>query len=240
MIVGTTSVTCYRNSNGHVIWRDPTGAPGQAWQVSDGELYVSVSATGAVGTAPITAVRQVNLRTGSQRLIEPVGQSFDGRLSGALAGELLFSSPLGLRMYNQDTGRLTGFRAGAVPQVFDPIQDVLYVDIGGTLVGVNPITGQDEHGAAYPGPPGTYDVRAGVALGLDSGANGAAWGYNIAKKHVSWTTRSLPWPHYFVDQSGIGGSADPVTGMVLLVTCAQLAAGHSQSCRKPTLVAIQQ
>jgi outer membrane protein assembly factor BamB len=240
VIVGPRAITCYRNGNGNVVWRDPTGPAGQSWQLDDGDLYVSVSASGEIGTAPVTAVRQVDLRDGSERLIEPAGRSFHGQLSGALDDELLFSSPRGLRLYSQATGRLTGFRAGAVPQVFDPLQQVLYVEVSGALIGVDPITGEDERGTAYPGPPGTYGVRDGVALGLDAGANGAAWGYNIAKKHVSWTTRALPWPHYFVDLAGIGGSLDEATGMVLLLTCAKAAAGGGQSCRKPMLVAIQQ
>jgi hypothetical protein len=87
-----------------------------------------------------------------------------------------------------------------------------------------------------------------VALGLDPGANGAAWGYNIAEKRVTWTSRSLPWPHFFLDLSGIGGSVDPTSKKVLLVTCAKLGqvpsgavalGGNGQSCLQPTLVEIQ-
>lgn len=247
VIVGRNSVTSYANATGRVIWRDLTGAAGQAWRVNGDELYVTVSATGEVGTAPVTAVRQINLRTGDERLIQPVGRSFDGRLSGAIDDVLLFSDADGLRIYSDATGELTGFRPGAVPEVFDRALQVLYVDIGGALIGIDPVTGKNERGSWYPGPPGTYGVRDGVALGLDSGAHGAAWGYDIARRHVIWTTKSLPWPHFFVDLSGIGGSVDPYSNRVLLVTCAKVGqavtsaavtGGNAETCLKPTLVAI--
>ncbi len=249
VVVGSRSVTSYANATGRVRWRDLTGADGQAWQVSGDELYVTVSATGEAGTAPVTAVLQINLRNGARRLIRPAGRSFDGRLSGLLDGQLLFSSADGLRMYSSLTGRQTGFRAGAVAEVLDSVQEVLYVDVGGTLIGIDPVTGRNERGTSYPGPPGTYGVRDGVALGLDPGANGEAWGYNIAKKHVIWTTRSLPWPHFFVDLSGLGGSSDPASNAVLLVTCAKVGqrvrasgaqvADAGNTCLRPKLVAIQ-
>ncbi len=252
VVVGRDSVTSYSNSTGKVIWRDLTGSAPQAWERSGGSLFVTVSATGEVGTAPVTAVRQINLQTGTERLIQPTGKSFDGRLSGAFDGTLLFSGGDGLRMYSETTGRQTGERAGAVPEAIDPIQQVLYVDARGALIGIDPMTGLNEPGTIYPGPPGTYGVRAGVALGLDTGAAGAAWGYNLAKKHVIWTTRALPWPHFFVDLSGIGGSADPANNMVLLVTCAKVgktvqtgaltgvvASGSGQACLRPMLVEIR-
>lgn len=247
VIVGRNSVTSYANASGKVIWRDLTGAAGQAWRVNGEDLYVTVSATGEVGTAPVTAVRQINLRTGDERLIQPAGRSFDGRLSGAIDDVLLFSDVDGLRIYSDATGELTGIRSGAVPELFDRSLQVLYVDIGGALIGIDPVTGKNERGSWYPGPPGTYGVRDGVALGLDSGVHGAAWGYDIARKHVIWTTKSLPWPHFFVDLSGIGGSVDPYSNRVLLVTCAKVGqavrsaaatGGNVQTCLVPTLVAI--
>lgn len=247
VIVDRNSVTSYANATGKVIWRDLTGSAGQAWRVNGDDLYVTVSATGEAGAAPVTAVRQINLRTGDERLIQPAGPSFDGRLSGAIGDVLLFSGSDGLHIYGDATGRLTGTRSGAVPEVFDPALQVLYVDVGGALIGVDPMTGKNEPGTSYPGLPGAYGVRDGVALGLDPGANGAAWGYDIARKRVIWTTRSLPWPHFFVDLSGIGGSVDPASNRVLLVTCAKVgqavpsataSGGDGQTCLKPTLVVI--
>lgn len=247
VIVGRNSVTSYSNATGKVIWRDMTGAAGQAWSVNGDELFVTVSATGAVGVAPVTAVRQINLATGDERLIQPAGRSFDGTLSGAIDDVLLFSGADGLHIYSAITGQLTGARPNAVPEVFDPELQVLYVDVGGALIGIDPVTGKNERGTSYPGPPGTYGVRNGVALGLDPGAHGAAWGYNIARKHVIWTTKSLPWPHFFVDLSGIGGSVDADSNRVLLMTCmkvgqavpsAAASGGSEQTCIQPTLVMI--
>jgi hypothetical protein len=251
VIVGRNSVTGYSNSTGKVLWRHGTGPAPQAWERSGSSLFVTVSASGVVGTAPVTAIRQINLQTGKQGLITPTGTSFDGRLSGAFDGTLLFSAADGLWMYKETTGQLTGSRAGAVPEAIDPVQQVLYVDIRGALIGIDPKTGQNEPGTTYPGPPGTYGVRGGIALGLDTGAAGAAWGYNLLKKHVIWTTRALPWPHFFVDLSGIGGSADPANNTVLLVTCAKVGAeqaraltgvvatGGGQTCLRPMLVEIR-
>ena len=251
VIVGRDAVTSYSNSTGRVRWRDSTGPAPQAWERSGNSLFVTVSASGVVGTSPVTAVREINLRSGDDRLLTPTGESFDGRLSGAFDGTLLFSASDGLRMYSELTGRQTGMRAGAVPEAIDPVQHVLYVEVRGALIGVDPMTGLNEPGTIYPGPPGTYGVRAGVALGLDPGAAGAAWGYNLAKKHVIWTTRALPWPHFFVDLSGIGGSTDPDNNTVLLVTCAKIgavqtgaragvvASGTGQACLRPKLVEIR-
>jgi len=248
VVVGPDGVTCYANSSRKVLWRHLTGASGQAWEVDGSDLYVTVSATGEAGTAPVTAVRQISLKTGAQRWIRPDGRSFAGRLSGAADGSLFFSGESGLSIYSTATGRLTGYRAHAVPEVVDPVQQVLYVEVNGALLGIDPVTGHNERGTSYPGPPGTYGVRGGVALGLDPGADGAAWGYRIARKHVSWTSRVLPWPHFFVDLSGIGGSVDPSSGMVLLMTCGKaggvvqsraMAGGAGQVCLRPTLVAIQ-
>lgn len=245
VIVGTTSVTSYRNATGRAIWRDPIGSAGQGWQVDGDELYVTISAGGVIGTAPVTAVRQISLRTGAERLIQPPSGPFAGSLSAAADGVLLFSGTGGLTAYSESTGRLLWPqpRAGAVPEGIDPVQNVLYVDVAGALVGVDLATGRDERGGSVPGPPGTYGVRGGVALGLDPGPAGAAWGYSITKKHVIWTTRSLPWPHYFIDLSGIGGSADPASDTVLLATCAKVGSvvpgGAGLACLRPMLVAIK-
>jgi hypothetical protein len=194
----------------------------------------------------VTAVRQISLRTGAERLIRPPHGPFAGTFSGVADGELLFSGTGGLAGYSTRTGR-SWLRAGAVYEGADPVQHVIYVDIGSALVGIDPRTGRTERGVRVPGPSGTYGVRAGVALGLDPGAAGAAWGYSITGRHVIWTTRSLPWPHYFVDLSGIGGSADPVNDTVLLATCGRVGTtapigaptGSGLTCLRPMLVAIQ-
>ena len=85
-------------------------------------------------------------------------------------------------------------------------------------------------------------MNGGVALGLDEGALGDAWGYSPVDKKVIWTSKALPWPHFFVDLSGLGGSDSPASEVVLLATCSQVgpttAGTSAPACLKPELVAI--
>jgi hypothetical protein len=245
VIVSNTAVTSYRNATGRVIWNRYTGSVPQAWQVDGNDLYVGEAADGYLGTAPVTALRRINLATGAERVIRPQGHSFAGTLTGAFGGAVLFSGPGGLSAYGGTTGRLLWKHTGAVIQGEDAVLGTLYLTEGSRLVGVNPATGTVVKGATVPGSPGLYAVRNGVALGLDSGALGDAWGYDIAEQRVVWTTSALPWPHYFVDLSGIGGSADPMTGTVLLAYCAALGTGSAggsaqagQPCLRPELAAV--
>jgi hypothetical protein len=62
-----------------------------------------------------------------------------------------------------------------------------------------------------------------VALGLDQGGNGDAWGFDLAVERVTLAAAGLPWPHYFVDLGGVGGSADPSGNLVVIAACKQLA-----------------
>jgi hypothetical protein len=95
-----------------------------------------------------------------------------------------------------------------------------------------------------------YVVRGRVALGLNGGANGGAWAYDLAAGRVTWTSSSLPWPHYFSDLSGLGGSA-AVSGdsdVVVIAACPQVSssataapssssASSAATCADPELVA---
>jgi hypothetical protein len=78
-------------------------------------------------------------------------------------------------------------------------------------------------GATAGGSAGIYVVRGKVALGLDSGQGGEAWGYSMAAARVIWTASGLPWPHYFSDLSGLGGSADESGTTVVVAICAKQA-----------------
>jgi outer membrane protein assembly factor BamB len=246
VIVGNTSVTSYDNASGKPLWRRSTGTVPQAWRVDGGTLLVTIAAGGYLGTAPVTALRRINLATGAERLIRPPHGSFDGTLSAALDGVALFSGSAGLSAYSQATGGLLWYRRGAVLQGEDLVRNVLYVSKGSGLTGLNPRTGAAVRGTLVPAASSFYGVRAGVVLGLDTGSGGDAWGYDVAQRRVVWTTPSLPWPHYFVDLSGIGGSADPSSSMVLLAECAGLGApvsagttaGNELVCLRPELVAI--
>jgi hypothetical protein len=75
-------------------------------------------------------------------------------------------------------------------------------------------------------------VRGKVALGLDSGQGGEAWGYSMTAARVIWTAPGLPWPHYFSDLSGLGGSADESGSTVVVAICAKQA-GPNGTPRAP-------
>jgi hypothetical protein len=185
------------------------------------------SATGFLGSAPVTALRQINLATGAQVLIRPLeGLSFPGTFSAAFDGVVLFSSAAGVAAYYGTTGAWLWTIGGAVVEGTDPQKQRIYLTRGSNLVAVNPITGQvtaTASGSAVYGSAGLYAVRDGVALGLDQGPNGDAWGYDISAQRVTLSAAGLGWPHYFVDLSGVGGSADPASDLVVIAACTQLA-----------------
>jgi hypothetical protein len=242
VIVGSRSVTSYDNASGRTLWSRATGRLPQSWRVQGGSLLVTVAAGGYLGTAPVTALRKINLSTGAERLIRPPHGPFDGALSAALDGVALFSGSAGLTAYSEGTGTLLWRRAGAIPEIEDLVGQTLYVSSGNGLIGLDPQTGAAVRGASIPAASAVYGVRDGVALGLDLGSGGDAWGYGIGAGRVVWTTPSLPWPHYFVDLSGVGGSADPWSNTILLAACGRVgsaaASGTGQACLRPELVAI--
>jgi len=242
VVIGPASVTSYDNATGRVNWTRGTGGATQAWQRAGDYLYLTQSAGGPLGSQPVTALRRINLRTGSEQDIRAHGSAFAGRLSAVLDGVLLFSGGQGVTAYSASTGMLLWRRAGAVPESVDMVSGLFYLTVGSTLTGVQPWTGQVEArvtGANSSGSGGIYGVRNGVALGLDQGPAGQAWGYDVAGQRVIWNTRVLPRPHYFVDLSGIGGSTDPGSDTVILTACAQrIQSGSQQICQRPQLVVI--
>src|SRR5262245_16237228 len=113
VIVGAHAVTRYANRTGAVLWSRPTGQAAQAWQQDGNFLDVTVAANGYLGTAPVTALRRVNLRTGAERLIRPRAHAFAGTLSLAFGGVVLFTGASGTTAYRAATGtRLWHRRAG--------------------------------------------------------------------------------------------------------------------------------
>jgi hypothetical protein len=227
VIVGTKVVTSYDNATGAIRWQRPIGS-GQDWRADDGTLYVTEWADGDLGAAPVTGLRVIDLISGAERpLAAPAGHPFSGIFAGAAEGDLLFSSAAGVTAYSEATGDTLWTAAGAVPEGTDPAAGLLYLTSdSGALRGVNPVTGQavtSVPGSATTGSAGMYVVRGGVALGLDSGSGGEAWGYTIAAGRVTWTASHLPWPHYFADLSGIGGSAASSDGTVVIAACPRLA-----------------
>jgi len=233
VIVSATAVTSYDNATGHVRWTRPTGRVPQAWRADGGTLYVAQSAGGFLGSAPVTALLKIDMATGAELIVRPLeGLSYAGTLSAAFAGVALFSSAAGVTAYDGTTGAWLWSVPGAMPEGTDPRQDRIYLTAGSNLIAVDPATGRvtaTASGSAVDGSAGMYVVRDGVALGLDQGAGGDAWGYNLGAQHVTLAAPGLPWPHYFVDLSGVGGSADPASDLVIIAACAQLAPAASSS-----------
>jgi outer membrane protein assembly factor BamB len=241
VVVGRNGVTSYDNKSGHVRWYHATGQ-NQSWRVDGTTLYVAESRGGYLGSSPVTALQVMNLTSGAERpLSSPLGQPFSGMLAVAADGVALFASAGGVTAYSGSTGATLWSKAGSVPEGTDPAQGLVYLTSAGTtLTGVDPLTGQAKtsvSGSAANGAAQMYLVRDGVALGLDSGANGDAWAYNAAAGRVTWTSSSLPWPHYFSDLSGLGGSAAVSSDrdMVVIAACPQLSSAGA--CPDPELVA---
>lgn len=241
VVVGAGAVTSYRNSTGAAGWSVPTGPGPQTWRLDGNFLYLALGAGGGLGglaQPPASQIRRIDLRTGSERVVRAHPGPFAGSLGAALDGVLLFSDAGGVTAYDGANGRKLWSRDRQdIPQGVDLLAHRFYLSEQGGLAAVDPWTGSA--GALLPGSSGLYAERGGVALGMDGGAGGSAWGVNTQTQRVVWTDSSLPWPHYFVDLSGVGGSADPRSDAVLVASCGQATTGSTaQSCAKPELVAI--
>jgi hypothetical protein len=238
VVVGSTAVTSYDNTTGRIRWQHPTGPVAQAWRTDGTRLYVTESPGGFVGSAPVSALRRIDVATGAELVVRPLeGLSFQGTLSAAFDGVVLFSSAAGVTAYDGATGARLWSAHGAVPEGTDYRPHRIYLTEGSNLVGVDPRTGRVEataSGSAVNGAAGVYVVRNGVALGLDQGGNGDAWGYDLAVQRVTLAASGLPWPHYFVDLSGVGGSAGPVGNLVIIAACRQLVGARSSPAAAPS------
>jgi hypothetical protein len=256
VVLGSSAVTSYDNATGRVRWRVQTGGS-QSWQV-DGETLYLAEPAGVLGSAPVTALRVVNLVNGTERTLSaPAGQPFSGSLALAADGVVLFASSAGVTAYSGGAGVALWTHPGAVAELSDPEARLVYLAVaGGTLRGVDPATGRIRAtvpGSAVSGAGAVYVVRAGTAFGLDTGSGGAAWEYSTATGRVSYTSAALPWPHFFADPSGLGGSA-PLAGAAssgdarsdgsapggtVVVTACPRPAASSQACTDPELVAFR-
>jgi hypothetical protein len=253
VIVGAHAVTAYVNASGRVLWARSTGRPAEAWRVAGQYVYVTRTSHGYLGSAPVTALLRISLRTGAPKILRPAQPGFPaGTLSGAvvprassgrpLDGVVLFAGAAGVWAFSGDTAQPLWHLAPAALELTDARTGTVYLAMGGTLKAVNPATGAVLSVAAGSVLSSLYSVNGGVALGLDQGGLGDAWGYSPAKNKVIWTSKALPWPHFFVDLSGLGGSDNPASNIVLLATCGQVGpatAGTSgAACLKPQLVAV--
>ncbi|HEY1627040.1 MAG TPA: PQQ-binding-like beta-propeller repeat protein [Streptosporangiaceae bacterium] len=228
VIMGPQNVTSYDSATGKVRWQRPVDDAAQGWY-SDGQyLYLAESADGDETGAPVTALRRIDTATGAtqQILPQPYGGSiitptFDGTLSAAFDGDVLFSGSAGVTAYSGATGIELWSVPGAALAGTDPEQKRIYLTRGTTLLETSPVTGHVVATAPDLGG-GMYVVRDGFALGIDNlGVNGAAWGYDIPAARVALSASNLGWPHYFTDLSGVGGSADPDGSLVVIAACAQ-------------------
>lgn len=241
VVIGHNRVASYNNATGRIRWqRAATGD--QAWQADGQTLYLAQAPGGSLGSSSVTALNVINLKTGAERVLgSPPGRPFAGTLAMAADGAVLFASSAGVTAYSGATGGELWYRAGTVPEGTDPLaRQVDLTQAGGTLIGVDPLTGEVRAtvpAATATGTAALYVVRDGVALGLNSGANGDAWGYDMATGKVIWTSPALPWPHFFSGPSGLGGSAAASGDMVVVTACPHLAASQG-ICADPKLVAL--
>jgi hypothetical protein len=251
VIVGSTAVTAYANGTGRVLWRRPIGSGAQTWRVSGQDLYVTEGSGRDAAAAGVSAVRRISLLTGTQRVIRPRSSEFAGTLSGAIdvaqprghqpTEVLLFSGSNGVAAYGL-TGKRLWHNPSAVLELADAGQGVVYLASGSWLTGIDAQSGAVVSRAAISVAASLYWVKDGVALGLDQNALGEAWGYDLSTRRVVWTSAALPWPHFFVDLSGLGGSASRANDIALLATCAAVGVAASATaapaCARPELAAV--
>jgi hypothetical protein len=241
VIVGAHAVTAYANTTGRARWSRGTGTASQTWRVTGHTLYVTDSPDSLGSTVP--ALRRIDLRTGAERIVRPAKGAFPGTLSDAVGGVVLFSGADGiLRAYSGETGALRWHHAFAGLELADG-QSTVYLTDAGQLLGVDISTWHVVSRVAISVAGSLYWATGGVALGLDQNSLGEAWGYNLSRGRVVWTSGSLPWPHFFVDLSGLGGSASQASDIVLLATCAQVGtaatANSAPRCQQPRLAAVR-
>ena len=266
VIVGTRAITAYDNATGHVRWSSAIGGTGQAWRVTGDTIYVAYGGPSS-GKSGRIAVRQIDLRTGTgQTIYTATGTAAPGcsattgttagsvsagaanpapgSLSDAAGNVVLFSGANGVRAYDGTNGKLLWCRTAADVELVDSGQDgIAYLASGSRLLGVNIATNEPVSSAPISVAASLYSATNRVALGLDEDGLGEAWGYNLNTRRIVWTSASLPWPHYFVDLSGLGGSISPGSTIALLATCADVGAALSANsapvCRRPVLDAVR-
>ena len=226
VIVGATAVTSYDNATGHVRWQRPTGrsrrrgaptATGSTWPNQPAGSWTRRRSPRCAGS---TWRRGPSSWSSRWRACSSTARSAPPSMAWCCSPRRPGDR------YSGTTGAALWSIHGAVPESTDHRPRRIYLTEGSNLVGVDPQTGRVKataSGSAVNGSAGVYVVRSGVALGLDQGGNGDAWGYDLAVQRVTLAAAGLPWPHYFVDLSGVGGSADPASDLVIIAACTQLA-----------------
>ncbi len=238
VIVGSHGVIGYANSSGRVLWQRGTGTAAQTWTVSGHYLYMAETAGGYLVSGPVTAIRRIDLASGAEHITH-LGGKFAGTLSGVVDAVVLLTGGSELRGYSIRTGDLRWRRSATALELVDPAKGIGYIAAGNSLFALRLSTGVLLGRPAQSVAAGLYAIRDGVALGLDQGALGVAWGYDMTTRKVVWTSVSLPWPHFFADSSGLGGSAGQDSAVTLLATCAAASSGTPAVCQRPELTAIR-
>ena len=252
VIVGTDAITAYENATGRIRWSRAIGPAGQAWRVTGDMIYFAGASADPAGQ---TTLRRIDLLTGNEvkRTLSTLAGTAPGSLSDAAGNVVLFSGSAGVAAYDGSTGKLLWCMANSTSCRTRRFADVeltdsgqpasAYLASGNRLLGVNMLTGHQLSSAPISVASSLYAVVSGVALGLDEDGLGEAWGYKLATRRIVWTSASLPWPHYFVDLSGLGGSISPGSTIALLATCAAVGAALSANsapvCRRPELEAVR-
>jgi hypothetical protein len=249
VIVGTHAIIAYDNESGRSRWSRAIGPTGQTWRVTGSTIYVTGGSATAGGTG-LTALRRIDLRTGAQRIVrlKPKGScvssaAIPGSLSDAVGNVVLFSGADGVQAFDGTNGQGLWCRALAEVELADSGQSTVYLASGNRLLGLNILTGRDMSTAPISVAASLYWVTSDVALGLDENGLGEAWGYDLKTRRIVWTSGSLPWPHFFVDLSGLGGSLSPGGAIALLATCENVGnaatANSAPVCRRPELEAVR-
>lgn len=241
VVVGRTAVTAYADSTGRVLWSRDLGPPDQTWRVSGQYVYVAQPD----GSAGVLEVRRISFLTGAETVVRAASHAvFPGALGAVVDGVMLFSAPGEVAGYDGSTGvQLWPKRPKqAVLELADAGTGVAYLASGAALDGVAVTSGTVLSRAPLSVAGSLYWVSGDVALGLDQDALGDAWGYSLNSRRVLWTSSGLPWPHFFVDLSGLGGSASQGGKVVLLATCARVGATSAGAagprCLRPELAAL--
>jgi outer membrane protein assembly factor BamB len=239
VVVGPTAVTAYANATGRVLWSRATGPAGQTWRVSGQYVYVAESGS----PSGVLLVRRINLSSGAVQVLRPSAHAvYPGTLSAVVDGVMLFSESGGEYAYSDQTGGQLWQRDSSVLELADVSSGTVYLASGNALSGIDVRTGTVVSRATLSVAGSLYWVARGVALGLDQDALGDAWGYDLVTRRVLWTSAALPWPHFFIDLSGLGGSASPAGDVILLASCARVggAAGAAtgSACARPELAAV--
>jgi len=241
VIVGQHKVTDYANATGQVIWSRPTGSAGQTWRVAGGDIYITGDSGAGASAAARPEIQQISLTDGTERTLHHPSGGFRGTLTEVIGSDLLFTGPDGVDVYNK-AGRPLWSRASASVELTDAGRGVVYLASGSKLIGVDISSGAVVTWAPISVAASLYWVTDGVALGLDQNGLGEAWGYDLGTRKVVWSSSGVPWPHFFVDLSGLGGSASAGSDIVLLASCARVgaakAANSAPVCTRPELTAV--